>query len=412
MTFTLTAGQQQGLAMAHTLASAVRPQIGVLRGYAGTGKTTLLKVIGAELGDLTIITPTGVAANRVAQASGMYAMTIHRWRYKPGTDPVTGKPFFTLKDPTEEAGEMHRPASGLIIIDEASMVDEKMWDDIWDAAMVLRCSVLAIGDPFQLPPVAQGDTYFNILDPSFKSHHTVNLTEVLRQALDSPIIRASMDIRCGDYMDALMALPRVFDSQFLDKAVAIQQSKGALICHKNTSRQWLNTTIRKTLGISDGILQDNEPLLILKNNYKLNRFNGEVATFQGWKQGYEPGIEYGLYDPYAKVEAKSKIGVANIDGIEAALALGVLYGTIDDKFNAGSIGKEVERKFGKDTEYLHANFGYALTCHKSQGSEWDDVLVMMEPSMQPDTTDGRRWMYTAVTRARKNVSICYTKIGV
>ncbi len=407
MSFTLTAGQHQGLMMAHTLA-AKPGQIGVLRGFAGTGKTTLLKVIGSELGEVTIVTPTGVAANRVAQASGMFALTIHRWRYKPKVDGVSGKLVFTPKDPSVD---MQRPESGLIVIDEASMVDEKLWDDIWDAAKVLGCSVLAIGDPFQLPPVAQAETYFNMLDPAFKSHFNVTLTEVLRQALDSPIIRASMAIRCGDYMDALMDLPRVFDDQFLAKAVAIQQSRGAIICHKNTSRQWLNNTIRKTLGIEPGVLQDNEPLLILKNNYELNRFNGEVATFQGWKQGYEPGVEYGLYDAYAKKEAKSKIGIAHIDGVESALAIGVLDGTIDDKFNSGSIEGEVKRKFGKDTKYLHANFGYALTAHKSQGSEWDDVMVIMEPSIQPDTTMGRRHLYTAVTRARKNVWISYKAMG-
>lgn len=391
--------------MAQALAGSKTPQIGILRGYAGTGKTTLLKVIGSELGDLAIITPTGVAANRVKQASGMYAMTIHRWRYKPTVDIITGKLVFTPK----EAVDLQRPESGLIVIDEASMVDEVLWDDIWDAAKVLNCSVLAIGDPFQLPPVAQTETYFNMLDPSFRSHHSVTLTEVLRQALESPIIRASMDIRCGDYMDALMALPRVFDDKFLAKAVEVQQSKGAIICHKNSSRQWLNRTVRKAVGINNGLV-DNEPLLILKNNYELNRFNGEVACFEGWVEGYEPGVEYDLYDPYAKKEAKSKVGIARVDGVEVALAIGVIDGMIDDKFNAGSIEAEVKRKFGKETKYLHANFGYAMTAHKSQGSEWDDILVIMEPSMPPDTTIGRRHLYTAVTRARKNVWISYKQM--
>ncbi len=367
-----------------------------------TGKTWVTKMMGSEFGDITIITPTGVAANRVKQSTGLEASTIHRWRFKAGTDPQTGKPVFTPRP----LDEMVRPQSGLIVIDESSMVDADIWFHIWTAATYMGCSVLAVGDPFQLGPVTQEGEYFNLLQGSGNPKYEVMMTEIMRQALESPIIRASMLIREGNEMDAMMMLPRVMPRNLIEKAVAIQKNKGAIICHTNKMRFSMNDKVRTALGMNTDGVEDGEPLLILHNNYEINRFNGEVGTFSGWDAEPE---EFEFYDHYNKVGAKSMAGIGYVDGQEVSLVVDAVTGKLPPKMGAKALEIDCKRYFGKDMPYMHASFGYTLSCHKSQGSEFPEVLVLIENSIKLDTDEGRHWAYTAITRSISDVSLCFVR---
>lgn len=383
-----------------------KPRIGVLRGYAGTGKTTMIRVLGAELGELVIVAPTGKAAVRVTEATGLPAMTIHRFIYAPNEDPLTGKVTYSRKD----IEEIHCPSSKLIVIEEASMVGEQMFDDIYNVAHELGCHILCVGDPFQLPPVEvekvdSNGPPFGLLLPNFKFDLQADLTEITRQALESPIIRASMKLRFGDAAEAIMEMPRVRPADMLAKHLELLDRNGVVICHRNSSRHELNRRIREHKNLSQSSLHDGEPLLVLRNNYQLQRFNGEVLRFDGWKR--QPGKQYEIYDRWREAIDHASFGLATVEGgEECGLVPKAVFGSLD-KISVSAIEQVARTALGPKVPYLHCSFGYTLTAHKSQGSEWKDVMVVVERSVQPYTKDGRRWLYTAVTRARENVSIVW-----
>src|SRR5262249_10606000 len=153
---------------------------------------TLIRVLGQEHGKPKIVTPTGKAALRVREATGLDAGTIHRWIYKPVVDPKTG----VLKFARREGNDLDIPASRLVILDEASMVGPDIWKDVRQVCEQHDLKLIVIGDGFQLPPVqVRGAPMFSVLTPEFATQlgaERIEMNEVLRQAQGSPVIRASM----------------------------------------------------------------------------------------------------------------------------------------------------------------------------------------------------------------------------
>lgn len=402
MDFQLTDGQSRALEMVKKLVTLPhnRPHIARIRGDAGTGKTTMLRVLGREIGSMAIITPTGKSALRVTEATSLEAMTAHRWMYTPRENPMSGRVDFqrNTKD------KMVRPASGIITIDEGSMFGQDLWEDVYSTAKELECHVLIVGDPFQLPPVEEvrKSEPFGLLEDNFRFDLNTDLKEITRQALDSPIIRASMMIRQGQVEQAVMMLPRVKEADLLTEQLAVLESKGVVICYKNASRHELNNRVREHKDLPRNSLVEGEPLLVLRNNYDLNRFNGEILTFNGWVR--LPSKQHDVYHRFKDDLQKSSFGLGRVDAEEAVLAMGAINGRLDTEWVTAC--EAVSRtNFGEKTPYLHCNYGYTMTAHKSQGSEWDNVIVIVEPLVRPTTKDGKRWLYTAVTRAKKSVKI-------
>jgi ATP-dependent exoDNAse (exonuclease V) alpha subunit len=406
--FRPTDGQAQALDMVRTLLQEEGAAFAVLSGYAGTGKTTLLRVIAEEHGDPQILTPTGKAALRVAEATGRQASTIHRWLYKAVEDPKTGETKWEHKG----LDEIPLPGNQLVVIDEASMVGKATWEDIWGLCSSIGLKVLLVGDRFQLGPVTRADEPpFNAL-VNTAAHYRTDLVEVCRQALDSPIIRASMLIRKSedgtlDAFDILEDIKGAIEHEFLKMAPS-----RALIAHKNTTRQRVNLEVRKILGYNERDLVAGEPLLVLFNNYHLNRFNGEVVEFQGWK--YAPKSPVAVTDRFKNLSTMMGFGIAKIEGANAILSLEEVFaqtqGMPETTVSRAARGYARDRFFyesGTTPGHLNANLGYCLTAHKAQGSEWDDVLVVIEPSIRYLSFEGRRWLYTAITRAKKNVRITF-----
>lgn len=405
MDFKLTDGQGQALEMVKKLIALPRnrPRIGRIRGYAGTGKTTMLRILPQAIGGMSIITPTGKSALRVTEATALEASTAHRWMYVPMEDPFTGRVVF--KRNTRE--KMVAPASGLIVIDEASMIGLSLWEDIYAMATELGCHILCVGDPFQLPPVetdGRKDDPFGLLEDNFKYDLNSDLTEVTRQAMDSPIIRASMMIRDGRVEEAIMMLPRVREDRLLEEQIKVLESKGVVICHKNMSRHELNRRVRESKGLARNALSPGEPLLVLRNNYELSRFNGEVLVFDDWIR--IPSKQWEIYDRWKDAIESSSFGLARIEGDEASLAMSAISGKLGVEW-VNPCEHVSQTAVGEKIPYLHCNYGYTMTAHKSQGSEWKDVVVVVEPSVRVKSKDGKRWLYTAVTRARENVKIAW-----
>ncbi len=409
MDLKLTAGQEEALQAIRLIRkSEFGGDVAVINGYAGTGKTTLLKVLAEEFGEhLLVVTPTGKASQRVKEVAPVNAMTIHRWLYWPSEDDK-GNVRFSVRD------DIQTPPGNLLIIDEASMVSQDIWKDILRACQEKHLNIVAIGDGFQLPPVVKDKKDpFSILAPEFPANIKVHMTEVVRQALDNPIIRISMAVRENtDFTNALMELPAVSEKKLTEKGLQTWSAGGAVICHRNETRHMVNTQVRRARGLKD--ISINEPLLVLRNNYDLDRFNGEVVTLQeitetvaesfrvrDWNKGIEMGMKF--------------IAIKLEDNLKAIISEEQVLGLADeysDKFIHRACRKAAWAHWPGDQDdyyppYLHANFGYCLTAHKSQGSEFPLVLVAMEPSIKLFTTQGRRWLYTAISRTRGECTLCW-----
>jgi len=374
-----------------------RNSIMILSGFAGTGKTVSLNFIAKELGHIVILAPTGRAALRVNTATGLDASTIHRWLYKPIENPNTGEMDFIRKD----MSEITKPESGLLVIDEASMIDNYIWEDLNEVTREMGCDVLLVGDPFQLPPVR--DSSWSVFGSEFEFDYRVQLTEIMRQALDNPIIKASMMVRKGDWVEAIGMLPSVQDDELVSKAVSVVDKGGVVICFSNKTRHLLNAKIRAAKGVT-GELQPGESLLIRKNNYQVGIFNGELVKFEGWK--YQTEAEYNVYDPWKKLEIPTRFGRTSLLNTDCIMAHSQLEGKMDE-FSLTPLEKRSKLYVRTKDPFIHANYGYALTCHSAQGSEFDEVLVVLEDSLSFKKIESLRWLYTALTRSKKHVSISY-----
>ena len=227
------------------------PVIAILSGYAGTGKTTTIRQIAKTVRDLgskvIVLAPTGKASLRVQEATGLEASTIHRWCYKPVENPKTGETTFVLRTPELFSSSEHPP---LVIIDEVSMVGRELMRDVYKVCKNLKCHLLCVGDRFQLPPVEKlNEVPFSVFtDKNFPVYKQVHLTEVMRQALDNPIIRASMLIRDGDVSGAFAMLPAVAPEKAVGHMNDVLSHGGVAICYTNRLRHVLNGEMRMIRG--------------------------------------------------------------------------------------------------------------------------------------------------------------------
>jgi exodeoxyribonuclease-5 len=414
----LSQGQEEALTMLRAFLAQDEHRVALLTGYAGTGKTTLIKVIDTQHRLDTVLTPTGKATLRVTEATGLSSQTIHRFLYVPQEDAKTGEIRFVLKG-MRDFGHL---SGGLILIDEASMVHVDVWHDLRAMAELAGFKILLMGDRFQLPPVSKdGAEPFSALDVA--TPFRVNLTEVIRQALDSPIIRASMLLRSGrpDF-EAMALLEPVASSRVVSSVTALLEKGGAVVVHRNATRYRLNTDVRQALGFKPDSIQPREPLLVLQNNYFLDRYNGELVRFESWEAPPSTATTTVVRDRWANVSLEMAFGLASVENGRCLISPDEVTGRAEGAgVGARSIRRTSEEIYteklapvGRDEleneevpspPHLHCNYGYALTCHKSQGSEWPEVLVIIEPSLRVlGEIERRRWLYTAITRAKTRVS--------
>lgn len=422
--FNPTDHQHMGLDMVRRVKANEGYAVGVLVGFAGTGKSTSIQFMAHEHGTPLVITPTGKAALRVREATGVHAMTIHKWIYAPTEDPKTGAVKFERR--TAEEIEALVPRSRLVVLDEASMVGPETWHDVRTVCEHHGLKLICIGDGFQLPPVQPTKSApFSILTPEFAVQlgaERVEMTEVLRQAQGSPIIRASLALRQGWGRKALNELMEIQPATLGPNCLATHQRGGVTICHRNVTRFYLNAGIRRMLGIYDEMPLVGEPLMVLKNAYEIGVVNGETIPFPGWAM--PPENHDRVHDHWTNVEETARFGGIVIrredaEGkiMRATLAVEELHG----RLTAGSkaIGNAAEKwarlngLYAGDNlaPHCHANFGYAYTAHKSQGSQWPYVIVCIEPSIRLDEDEGRRWCYTAITRASEACAIHYGNVS-
>lgn len=376
----------------------------VLAGYAGTGKTTLLQeFINAQDKPVLCCAPTGKAAAVLGKRlTNAKVSTIHRALYKPVTQSMntlntllgelTNHPDNEdLKLAIEE--ERARLATSevgfalradrdilpgqLVVIDEASMVSKRMEKDL----LATNAKILFVGDPGQLPPV---------MDEGFFRWHPpdVMLTEVLRQALDSPIIRLSMMVRKGDFIAAgeYGAVRKIPKSEFPPKEWLTYDQ---VVTGKNDSRRKVNRYFRaQKFGTGVGWWPvEGDKLICLKNDYEAGLINGLFgAALAPFTFNEDMGELVG------QIIYETSISV----GVFARFPFQAHYdpSAVDPPY----FDKEGLREF---------DYGYAITVHKSQGSEWERVILADDRMMEDKKDFRRQWLYTAVTRAKEELIWLY-----
>lgn len=415
------------------------PQVFYLAGFAGTGKTTLARHVVSDLAlcnSACYAAYTGKAAHVMRTRGGCDgACTIHSLIYQPlGSDDTelqrlrgqldelalnpegasveelaiqrdevlaliaaeTRKPKklqFTLKEDSELS------TADLLILDECSMVNAEMAEDL----LSFGVKVLVLGDPAQLPPVS-GAGYFTNREPNYL------LTEVHRAALDSPITRIATAIRNSPTGDTSVGVSGSDGNCGRFRGVRNLLAYDQVICGTNRTRWRLISRIRELGGHYGPKPVEGDRIIILANSRDVSVFNGQQFTVLSCEVDREKRT--------SKAGERYVMRVRGDDEVERGLtAWAEGFVNAAGEKSAALNGRKVT---------VAATFAHAITCHKSQGSEWGKVLVVDEcgvfRAMQwkdlqraghpnPDEAAhlaARRWLYTAVTRASDRVSIVST----
>ena len=390
----LTRKQEEGLALALEGYYNWEPYL-CISGYAGSGKTTLVSHIIAALNldpeeEVAYVAYTGKAAKVLSSKGNPNATTIHKLIYKAKLMP-NGKYLFSLRKQLEKPYKV-------IVVDEVSMVPKKMWEEL----LGFGAFVIACGDPGQLPPVSSTDAN-GILD---KPH--VFLDEIMRQAQDSEIIQLTMNIREGKPL-----------APFKGKDVNIVRKKDMVsgmltwadqvLVGTNEARTNLNNQIRAMQGrgpepeIGDKVISlHNQWDTISSTEAPLT--NGSIGSLEAVKKStfwLPPHIDNGK--PLQCLVSSIKEDAD--DGIFFEIPID--YTSIKD--GEPSLNPRQEYQLKKSKRYngpipMPFAYGYAITCHKAQGSEWSKVTVL-EERFPFDREEHKRWLYTACTRASEKLTL-------
>jgi exodeoxyribonuclease-5 len=341
------------------------PQVFRLFGYAGTGKTTLARHIAAGAdGKVLFAAFTGKAASVMRAKGCERASTIHSLIYRVH-ESGEEVPSFELWDDAP-AG-----SARLIIIDECSMVDPELGRDLLSFGVPL----LVLGDPAQLPPV-QGGGFFTEAEPD------VMLTEVHRQAQEDPIVRLSMQVRAGEPLEpGVYGRTEVVRRDALDPQRVLDADQ--ILVGRNNTRRAYNARLRERRGFADPLPLAGDKLVCLRNNRKKGLFNGSLWTVA------------------ERTTSRARAGVVRmrLAPDEESSRKPVKVSVRPECFTGAIETVDwMQRK-----RYDEFDFGYVLTVHKAQGSQWDDVVLFDESFAFPDSRD--RWLYTGITRAAKQLTV-------
>ena len=352
-----------------------RQQVFRLFGYAGTGKTMLARRIADDAdGEVLFAAFTGKAAQVMRNRGCANARTIHSLIYRPRGEK-----------PEKETGELQpafainraSPASKarLIVVDECSMVDEKLGRDL----LSFGTKVLVLGDPGQLPPVASGEGkgggFFTDAEPDFM------LTEIHRQARDNPIIALAETVREGGRPDyGSYGDSRVISRDDIDSESVLAADQ--VLVGINRTRHNYNRRIRTLKGFEGRLPSAGDKLVCLRNSSEKGLLNGGLWRVSSVGTRAGPAINM-----LVKSEDEGPLG--------NSAKIRVLRSMFED----GPEAVPFDRRRRTD----EFDYGYALTVHTAQGSQWDRLVLFDESFAFRDTRE--RWLYTAITRAAEAITI-------
>lgn len=367
-----------------------------LFGSAGTGKSTLAKYLGDILNKVQFCSYTGKAAHVLQQKGCEGAATIHSLIYKVAEkdksrirelekeiekEHAQGNLFMVehlegvlkkLKKDLKQPTFMLNPQASirdydLVILDECSMVDDRMGNDL----LSFGVPILVLGDRHQLPPI-KGQGFFTRDAPDFE------LTEIHRQAEDSGIIRFSTDIRNG--CPVFTAGHYGGDVQFCSPEEFVNEVRPAIrlptqvIVGLNKTRHKANDTLRGYMGLTSVFPQEGDRVICLKNNADKGILNGAQYDVHFCQSS--------PYDDYLRMDISDESGEKRVKCHREVFQR-----------------KEIPYTYIKEADQF--DVANAITCHKAQGSGWDSVVVVDESNKF--RKDQRKWRYSACTRAAKKL---------
>ena len=386
----LTKKQEEGLKIALQRYQNHNKYV-TISGYAGSGKSTLVRFI-IEAMDIdedrvAYATFTGKAAEVLRKKGNPNAMTLHRLLYE--------------SIPRRDGGFYRKPKLALdydvIVVDECSMVPKSMIDML----MSHKVFIIFLGDPGQLPMIDKKESH------DLLAHPHVFLDQIMRQAAESEIIQLTMKIRAGEdipymYGKEVMVVPRA------ELVTGHLTWADIILTATNATRHSINKQVRELLGFN-GKIQDGEKIIVKRNYWDDCNEDGD-ALVNG-----TVGIIKNPFESFVRIPSYIKNNRHDLPTI-----IGDIIPECGKPFNGVSIDQDfllteeccvdwrVAYQLGKlkmrigDILPRQATYGYAVTCHAAQGSEWDKVLVI-EEQFPFDKDEHKRWLYTAATRASQKL---------
>ena len=456
--FTPTAEQENTIErLAEFLLSDNDRKLFLLCGYAGTGKTSLISALVRTMEQLerktVLLAPTGRAAKVFSSYSGKSAHTIHKciYRQKSIMDSAT----FTLSE--------NRAQNTLFIVDEASMISNEssaglggLLDDLIEFVYSGRgCTLLLLGDTAQLPPVGEMQSpalTVGYLRSMFLDVTSVELKQVMRQLDDSGILYNATMLRQRIEDEDVYELPPIRIKGFNDicnvqgdeliEAIETSYNKAGMdetiiLCRSNKRANIYNEGIRRRILYREEELSRGDMLMIVKNNYYWREILGkedktllekldfiangdmaEIIRVHGTEEMYGfrfADVTLSLTD-YEDCEIDVKIMLDTLNSESPSLTREEnerLFNAVWEDYPEIRSKRKRMEEIRKNPYYnaLQVKYGYAVTCHKAQGGEWQRVFIdqgyISEDMISPDYY---RWLYTAFTRASEKLHLVNWKI--
>ena len=367
----------------------------VIAGYAGAGKSTLvrfiieeLKTYGVKETDVCFACFTGKAAQVLLKKGNKNVITLHKLLYK--SIPKESGGFVRIPNPSIPYK--------IVVVDEVSMAPETLIDLLFKHNVYVIC----LGDPFQLPPVDKKEDN-HLLDAPH-----IFLDEIMRQAQESEIIQLSMAIRENRPIEAFQGKEvQILNKEELNTGMLTWADQ--ILVATNATRVSINAQMRKLLNFGEQP-QDGDKIICLRNYWDCFSDNEEPlvnGTIGILKDSF-------LTKRYLPSIVKSTDGLSHIDLIMGDFISdsGMYFHSLEmDKkmIDTGEFSLDWKTVYQlnrnpktRDIPPLEFTYGYAITCHKAQGSEWDKVLVI-EEKFPFDKIEHARWLYTAVTRSSEKL---------
>ncbi len=354
-------------------------------GYAGTGKTTLIALLRAIISKkqpklkIAFACYTGKATqvlqNFLKSTNSIFPSdfigTIHSLIYTP---------IINKKGAIVGWDKKQKLEFNLIIIDEASMVSEEIWQDL----ISFKLPIVVFGDHGQLPPIG---SHFSLM-----SNPNLKLETIHRQQAANPIIQVSVLAREKGSVPIKQFSPTV--EKFKASELETQERLGEMLskydketlilCGYNWTRVKLNQEIRQSLGFSSAYPQSGDRVICLRNNHQQLIYNGMLGTIISIKSADD-----NWYHAEIKMDDRKDIFSGRI---------------AKDQFNKTQ-GLNFTKYRQKSVQGDLFDFGYALTVHKAQGSQAKKVILFEQRFSKMSDEDWKRWLYTAVTRAEEELYI-------
>ena len=454
--FTPTEGQATALRHLAAFLLSTKPNPAyILKGYAGTGKTTLVTTLVKTLPmigmDYVLMAPTGRAAKVLGNYTQRYALTIHKKIYQVQVYPDGGMRM-------SRAENKHK--NTLFIVDEASMIGEEhefgvrsLLDDLLDYVFSgENCRLLLIGDTAQLPPV--GNVESPALDKDYLQSQfpltiaSFELTEVKRQALLSGILSNATHLREKltqnntlyhlplfniNFNDTSRIDPETFEELLFRAFEGEEGHESVIICKSNKRANLFNQAVRSRILNIEGEIATGDRLMIVKNNYF---WSSNDSTSDHTPSGRQVGsfIANGDMAEIMKISRYEEMYGFRFANVELSfpdypdapnLETKILLDTLNSESPSLTEEENMRLRNAVEADYmdipnhrdryramkqnpwfnaLQVKFAYALTCHKTQGGQWKQVFVDSSLNLKDELEkDDLRWLYTAITRAQEKL---------